>query len=141
MTVTFEKITTLPIEKTFEVLTDYNSFQNKLNNFFPSIRVISVRPNTTLVEQHVRLAEKELVVMAKHITEKPTLHETLIVGGDIKGSHIIEKYEETQLGTKITVTINIKIKGAKRLSGIFNKGRFENEFSKIYDQLILIAES
>ncbi|MFB5608297.1 MAG: polyketide cyclase [Candidatus Nitrosomaritimum yanchengensis] len=141
MTVTFEKITTLPIEKTFEVLTDYGSFQNKLNNFFPSIRVISVRPNTTLVEQHVRLAEKELVVMAKHITEKPTLHETLIVGGDIKGSHIIEKYEETQLGTKISVTINIKIKGTKRLSGFFNKGRFENEFSKIYDQLILIAES
>ena len=141
MTVTFEKITNLPIEKTFEALTDYESFQNKLSNFFPSIRVISVRPNTTLVEQHIRLAGKELVVMAKHITEKPTLHEILIVGGDIKGSHIIEKYDETQVGTKITVTINIKIKGAKRILGIFNKSRFENEFSKIYDQIILIAET
>jgi len=112
-----------------------------MNSFFPSIRIISVRPNTTLVEQHIVLAEKELVVMAKHITEKPTLHETLIVGGDIKGSHIVEKYEQTPHGTKITVTINIKTKGPMRLSGIFNKSRFVNEISKIYDQLILIAES
>ncbi|MGD2106853.1 MAG: polyketide cyclase [Nitrosopumilaceae archaeon] len=141
MTTTFEKTTALPIEKIFEVLTDYDSFQNKMNSFFPSIRIISVRPNTTLVEQHIVLAEKELVVMAKHITEKPTLHETLIVGGDIKGSHIVEKYEQTPHGTKITVTINIKTKGPMRLSGIFNKSRFENEISKIYDQLILIAES
>jgi hypothetical protein len=141
VTVTFEKITTVSIEKLFEILTDYKSFQKKLNNFFPSIRVISVRPNTTLVEKHIVLAEKELVVMAKHITEKPTLHEILIVGGDIKGSHIIEKYEQIPHGTKITVTINIKTKGSMRLSGIFNKNRFENEFSKIYDHLILIAES
>ena len=141
MTVTFEKITTVSIEKLFDVFTDFESFQKKLNNFFPSIRVISVRPHTTLVEQHIRLAEKELVVMAKHITEKPSLHETLIVGGDIKGSHITEKYEQTPHGTKITVTINIKTKGTMRIPGIFNKSRFESDFSKIYDQLILIAES
>jgi hypothetical protein len=141
VTVTYEKITTISIEKLYEALTDFGSFQKKLNKFFPSIRVISVRPNTTLVEQHIVLAEKELVVMAKHITEKPTLHETLIVGGDIKGSHIIEKYEETPHGTKLMVTINIKTKGSLRLSGIFNKSSFENEFSKIYDQLILNVES
>ena len=141
MTVTFEKITTVSIEKLFDVFTDFESFQKKLNNFFPSIRVISVRPHTTLVEQHILLAEKELIVMAKHITEKPSLHETLIVGGDIKGSHITEKYEQTPHGTKITVTINIKTKGTMRIPGIFNKSRFESDFSKIYDQLILIAES
>jgi hypothetical protein len=28
-----------------------------------------------------------------------------------------------------------------RLSGMFSKGKFENEFPKIYDKLILIAES
>ena len=131
----------MSIEKLFDVFTDFESFQKKLNNFFPSIRVISVRPHTTLVEQHILLAEKELIVMAKHITEKPSLHETLIVGGDIKGSHITEKYEQTPHGTKITVTINIKTKGTMRIPGIFNKSRFESDFSKIYDQLILIAES
>ena len=55
--------------------------------------------------------------------------------------HIVENYEKTSHGTKITVTVNIKSKGALRISGIFNKNRFENEFSKIYDQLILIADS
>jgi len=140
LTVKFEKVTNAPIEKIFDTLTDFESFQKKLNNFFPSIRVISIRPKTTLVEQHIMLAQKELIVMAKHTIEKPTLHEILIVGGDIKGSHIIEKYDEIPHGTKITITVNVKTKGAMRLPGIFNKNRFENEFSKIYDQLILIAE-
>lgn len=141
MTVTFEKLTKAPIEKIFDAATDFESFQNKLKEFFPSIRIISVRPNTTLVEEHINLAGKEMVVMAKHIIEKPTLHETFIVGGDAKGSHITEKFQQTDHGTKITVTVEFKSKGKMRLSGMFSKGKFENEFSKIYDQLILIAES
>lgn len=141
MTITFEKNSTVPIEKIYETLTDFESFQQQLHDFFPSIRVISVRPNTTLAEQHIKLAEKELIVMAKHLTDKPTRHETLIVGGDIKGSRIVEKFQKTPHGTKISVSINLKTKGALRLPGIFNKNKFENEFLKIYDQLILIAES
>ena len=141
MTVTFEKLTKVPIEKIFDVATDFELFQNNMKQFFPSIRIISVRPNTTLVEEHITLAGKEMVVMAKHITEKPTLHETFIVGGDAKGSHITEKFQQTENGTKITVTVDFRSKGKMRLSGMFSKGKFENEFSKIYDQLILIAES
>ena len=79
--------------------------------------------------------------MAKHIIEKPTLHETFIVGGDAKGSHITENFQQTSNGTKITVTVDFKSKGKMRLSGMFSKGKFENEFPKIYDKLILIAES
>jgi coenzyme Q-binding protein COQ10 len=141
LTITFEKFTSVQIEKVFDVATDFESFQNKMGNFFPSIRIISVRPNTTLVEEHINLAGKEMVVMAKHIIEKPTLHETFIVGGDAKGSHITENFQQTSNGTKITITVDFKSKGKMRLSGMFSKGKFENEFPKIYDKLILIAES
>ncbi len=141
MTLKCEKLTSAPLEKIFDVATDFESFQTRMEKFFPSIRIISVRPNTTLVEEHIVLAGKELVVMAKHTIEKPHLHETLIVGGDAKGSHIIEQYKQISTGTKITISIEFKSRGKIGLSGIFNKGKFENEFSKIYDELIYVAEN
>jgi len=139
--VKFEKFTNATREKIFEIATNYESFQTKMPQFFPSIRIISVRSNTTLVEEHLNLAGEELVVMAKHVTDEPTIHETFIVGGDAKGTQITEEYEQTPKGTRIVVTVDFKSKGPMRFSGLFGRGKFENEFSKIMDELILIAEN
>lgn len=139
--VKFEKFTTAIREKIFEIATNYKSLQTLLPEFFPSVRIISVRPNTTLVEEHLKLVGKELIVMAKHVIDEPKTHEIFIVGGDAKGTHIIEEYEQTQEGTRIAVTVDFKLKGSMRLAGIFGKGKVENEFSNIMDKLILIAES
>jgi len=139
--VKFEKFTNATREKIFEIATNYESFQTILPEFFPSIRVISVRPGNILVEEHLKLVGKELIVMAKHKTKVPKIHEIFIVGGDAKGTHIIEEYEQTQEGTRITVTVDFKLKGSMRLAGIFGKGKVENEFSNIMDKLILIAEN
>jgi FlaA1/EpsC-like NDP-sugar epimerase len=139
--VKFEKFTTAIREKIFEITTNYQSLQTLLPEFFPSVRIISIRPNTTLVEEHLKLVGKELIVMAKHVTDEPKTHEIFIVGGDAKGSHIIEEYEQTQEGTRIAVTVDFKLKGSMRLAGIFGKGKVENDFSNIMDKLILIAES
>ena len=79
--------------------------------------------------------------MKKHVMEKPLIHETFFVGGDAKGTHITEKYDQTSQGTKITLMVEFKNKGSMRISGLFGKGKIENEFSKIMDKLIEIAES
>jgi coenzyme Q-binding protein COQ10 len=139
--VKFEKFTNATREKIFEIATNYESFQTILPEFFPSIRVISVRPNTTLVEEHLKLGGKELIVMAKHVTDESKTHEIFIVGGDAKGTHIIEEYEQTPEGTRIVLTVDFKLKGPMRMTGIFGKGKVENEFSNIMDKLILIAEN
>ena len=139
--VNFEKFTISKREKIFETATNYESFQTKLPKFFPSIRIVSARPNTTLVEEHLNLAGKELIVMAKHVVEPPTIHETFFVGGDAKGTHITEKYEETPKGTKILLTVEFKPKGSIRFSRFFGGEKFEGEFSKIMDQLISISEA
>ena len=139
--VKFEKFTNATREKIFEIATDYKSFQTILPEFFPSIRVISVRPNTILVEEHLKLLGKELIVMAKHVTNEPKTHEILIVGGDAKGTRLIEEYEQTQEGTRIILTVDFKLKGSMRIKGIFGKDKVENEFSKIMDKLIQIAEN
>ena len=138
--ITFEKFTKIPREQIFNALTDYKSFQSILPEVYPSVRIISVRPTTTLLEEHFFLSGKEFVSMQKHVIEKPSRHETLFVGGDAKGTHIIEKYEHTSDGTKITLSVNFKYKGSQRLSNFFGKGRIEREFSKILDKLIKNAE-
>ena len=137
----FEKFTFVPREKIFEVATDHESHQKLLPEFFPSVRVVSVRPNTTLVEMHLNLSGKEFVVMAKHLTEYPFNHEIFFVGGDAKGTHIIEKYEERNSGTKITLLVDFKYKGKMRISEILGKGDIETDFSKIMDNFIRIAEN
>ncbi len=137
----FKKFTNAAREKIFEIATNYELFQTNMPQFFPSIRIISVRPNSTLVEEHLNLAGKELIVMAKHVIDEPTIHETFFVGGDAKGTKITEEYEQTPKGTRIVITVDFKSKGAMRFSGLFGRGKFENEFSKIMDELILIAEN
>jgi len=139
--VKFKKFTNAAREKIFEIATNYELFQTNMPQFFPSIRIISVRPNSTLVEEHLNLAGKELIVMAKHVIDEPTIHETFFVGGDAKGTKITEEYEQTPEGTRIVITVDFKSKGAIRFSGLFGGGKFENEFSKIMDELILIAEN
>ena len=139
--VKFEKFTNATREKIFEIATNYESLQTMLPEFFPSMRVISVRPNNILVEEHLKLVGRELIVMAKHVTDEPKIHEIFIVGGDAKGTHIIEEYEQTQEGTRIVLTVDFKLKGSMRIVGIFGKGKVENEFSHIMDKLILIAEN
>jgi coenzyme Q-binding protein COQ10 len=138
--VKFQKFTHSTIERIFECATNFESFQTMMPQFFPSIRIISVRPNTTLVEEHIVIGGRELVVMAKHVLNAPKIHETFIVGGDAKGTHIKEEYEQLSEGTQITVSVDFKPKGSMRLSGIFGKVNVENEFSSIMDEIILVAE-
>ena len=139
--VTFEKFTTISREKIFDIATDFESFETIIPQFFPSIRVISVRPKTTLVEEHMLIAGKELVVMARHEIEKPAIHETFIVGGDAKGTHITEEYLESSNGTRIILTVEFKVKGSLKFHVLLNKRKIENEFSRMMDELILFAES
>ena len=139
--VKFQKFTKSSIEKIFEVATDYESFQKIMPHFFPSMRIISVRPNTTLVEEHIKFGEKELVVMAKHVVDTPKIHQTFFVGGDAKGTHIIEEYAQLPEGTQITIKIDFKPKGSMRLSRMFGKESLENDFSKIMDKLISVSEA
>ena len=77
--------------------------------------------------------------MAKHLTQEKTKHEIFFVGGDAKGTHITEEYQQTQDGAKIILTVDFK--ASLRLKGISGKARFEEEFSKIFDEFIKVAES
>lgn len=139
--ITFEKFTKASREKIFEVTTNFQFYQTWMPKYFPSVRIISIRPDTTLVEEHRIICSKEFVVMAKHITSDSFTHETFFVGGDAKGSHIIEKYEQVPQGTKIIVSVNFKPKLLVKIPQVFGKNKKADEFEIIMDKLIEIAET
>jgi len=138
--ITFEKIVKVDRKKFFELTTNYENFQKILPHYYPSVRLISVRGNTSVVEEHLLLGGKELVMMVKHIIDEPVLHELFVIGGNAKGTHIIKKYEQLPNGTKLIVDIDWKLKGLSKFSAVFNKNNILNEYSKMIDEFVTIAE-
>lgn len=137
----FEKIVKANRERVFDIAANYEEFEKTLPQYFPSIRVRSQRDNVAVVEEHLRVAGKELVMMTKHVTTYPELHEVFVIGGDAKGSIITEKYEVVPEGTKIIVDADIKLKGVMKIAGLFGKKKILNSFSKIMDEFAKLAEN
>ena len=94
-----------------------------------------------MVEEHMNLGDKELIIMAKHVTEEPVLHEVFVIGGDAKGSHIKQQFIELSEGTKIIVDVDLKLKGKMKMSSLFGKSKFEEDYAKILDDFVKIAEN
>ena len=138
--ISFEKIVKADRNKVFDIAANYEAFEKILPQYFPSIRVRSKRDNVSVVEEHIRVAGRELVMMTKHVTKYPELHEVFVIGGDAKGSHIVERYETVPEGTKITVDADIKLKGVMKIAGLLGKKKILNGFSTIMDEFAKIAE-
>ena len=136
----FEKIVKAERNKVFDIAANYEQFQKILPKYFPSIRVLSVRGNTSVVEEHIRIAGREFVMMTKHVTKYPELHEVFVIGGDAKGSHIIERYESIKEGTKITVEADLNLSAPLKLVEFFGKAKIKKGFTKIIDEFAKIAE-
>ena len=136
-----EKIVHAKRETVYEILSNYENYQKLIPQHFPSVRVRSVRENISVVEEHMNLGDKELVIMAKHVTEKPVLHDVFVIGGDAKGSHIKQQFIEISEGTKIIVDVDLKLKGKMKMSSMFGKNKFEEDYSKILDDFIKIVEN
>ncbi len=137
--VVFEKIIKADRKKVFEITTNYENFQKILPQYYPSTRTISVRGNNSLVEEHLMLGGQEFVIMAKHVTDEPILHELFIVGGDAKGTHITTRYEQIPNGKKLILEVDWKFKGLKKLG--FGKDKIPQEYSKMIDEFAVIAEN
>ena len=138
---TIEKTVNVKREILFELLSDFENYQKLLPQHFPSTRIRSVRNNVAVVEEHLNLGDKELVIMAKHVTQEPVLHEIFVIGGDAKGTHIKQQFIEHSNGTKLIVDVDFKLKGKMKIAGLFGKNKFEQDYGKIIDDFIKMAEN
>ena len=133
--VVFEKIIKSDRKKVFELATNYENFQKILPQYYPSIRTISVRGNVSVVEEHLVIGGRELVMMIKHVINDPILHELFVIGGDAKGTHITNRYEQLANGTKLILEVEWKIKGMMKITDLSGK-KIADEYSKIVDKFI-----
>lgn len=136
----FEKFVNSPQEKLFEIFTDYSSYQKLIPRCFPSVRVLSTRNEVSVIEEHMVLGERELVMMTKHVIEKPTHHDIFVIGGDAKGTHIEETFTQESNGTQLQIDVDFKLKGTMKLSSLFGKNTIEKNYLEIVDEFVKIAE-
>ena len=136
-----EKTVNAKRETVYERLSNYENYQKLIPQHFPSVRVRSVRGNISVVEEHMNLGDLELVIMAKHVTTEPVLHEVFVIGGDAKGSYIKQQFIEISDGTKIIVDVDLKLKGKMKISSMFGKNKFEQDYAKILDDFVKIIEN
>ena len=127
----FEKIINAKRESVFSTFSNYEDYQVLFPNHYPSVRIRSIRDNVAVVEEHMNLGDKEFVIMAKHVIDNPLTHEIFVIGGDIKGSHISQRFFE--MGDQTQVVIDAKIKqGTKlKLSSLFGNEKLKEDYSQI----------
>lgn len=86
----------------------------------------------------MNLGDRDLLIMAKHVSIKPVLHEIFIIGGHAKGSHIKEEFIEFDTGTKILVDVDLKLKSIfQTLPNLFQKNTTHSDYAKILDDFIM----
>ena len=134
----FEKIIKSDPNKVFNIISNFENFSKLLPDYYPSIQIKSVRDHSSLVAEHLKLHDKEFVIMAKHFNDSPYRHEMRVIGGDIKGSYIIEKIIPFESGTKIIV--EAKINTGKRFS-ILKNADYKKALEDLYDEVVSIIET
>jgi coenzyme Q-binding protein COQ10 len=136
-----EKIVNKDRNTVFEIFSNFENYQKIIPQHYPSVRVRSMRGNVSVVEEHLILGGVELLIMAKHVLQKPILHEIFVIGGDAKGSKIKQEFIELENGTKILVDVDLKFKGKMKISAMFGKNDFKRDYETILDDFVKITET
>ena len=135
------KIINVEREKAFKSGTDFESFTQKLPQYFKLIKIRSAREFTSVIEIHGKIAGREFAVMTKNVMKRPEIHETFVLSGDARGSHFTKKYESVPEGTRITVDIDLKLRGLLRFTSIFSANKIEKIINEYFDDFVKAIES
>ena len=134
--ISFEKEIDADIEKSFDVITNFENFQKLFPEFYPSILVKSIREESSLVAEHLKLHDREFIIMAKHFSSKLNTHEMRVVGGDIKGSNINETFSSKNGKTMLNVVAELDVKTSR-----FSKNNpYGDALENLYDTMIAEIE-
>ena len=129
-----EKILKAERDEVFGTMTDFENLPSKLPKIFKSVKVVSRKGNSVVTKEFVRMAGRDVTQKVKHVIKTPERHEVFILEGDAKDSHIIEKYEEVDDRTKITVEGDFKLAGKLKILGFFAKGKIEKGINEVIDE-------
>jgi len=136
-----EKTVKADREKVFDIFSNYELFTKIIPEYYSSITQRSLRGNVSIVAEHLKLLDEEFVIMTKHIITPYDSHESIVVGGDVKGSYIKENFTSKENGTLLQVEAEIKLKSCKKLMNYFKGKNFDRALDDMINKLITIAES
>ena len=130
--VSFELEIKADLEKSFDIITNFENFQKLFPDFYPSILIKSIRDESSLVAEHLKLHDTEFIIMSKHFTSKPYSHEMRVIGGDIKGSGINEIFSFDNGKTLVKVNVELNVKSSR----FSKKNPYEESLKSLYDMMI-----
>ena len=136
-----EKIIHAKRKDVFKIFSNYDDYEKLIPQYFPSIRIRSVRGNTAVVEEHLKLGDLELVLMSKHVTTPFVLHEVYVIGGKSKGSYIKQEFVEIPEGTKILIDVDLKLTGLMKIPKVLDKSKLIENYSNLLNDLTILCEN
>jgi coenzyme Q-binding protein COQ10 len=136
-----EKIIHAKRKDVFKIFSNYEDYEKLVPQFFPSIRIRSVRGNIAVVEEHFKLGDLELVLMSKHIATPFILHEVYVIGGKSKGSYIKQEFVEIPEGTKILINVDLKLTGLMKIPKVLDKSKLIENYSNLLNDLTILCEN
>lgn len=136
-----EKIVNNNRDDVFEIFSNFENYQRIISQHYPSVRVRSMRGDVSVVEEHLILGNMELLIMARHALQKPIIHEMIVIGGDARGSKIKQEFIELENQTKVLVDVDLKFKGKMKISVMFGKNNFKQDYDNVLDDFVKLAEN
>ena len=136
-----EKIIHAKRKDVFKIFSNYDDYEKLIPQYFPSIRIRSVRGNTAVVEEHLKLGDLELILMSKHVATPFVLHEVYVIGGKSKGSHIKQEFVEIPEGTKILIDVDLKLTGLMKIPKVLDKSKLIENYSNLLNDLTILCEN
>ena len=136
-----EKIIHAKRKDVFKIFSNYEDYEKLIPQYFPSIRIRSVRGNVAVVEEHFKLGDLELILMSKHVTTPFVLHEVYVIGGKSKGSYIKQEFIKIPEGTKILIDVDLKLNGLIKIPKLLNKSKLSESYSNLLDDLTILCEN
>ena len=130
--ISFKREINSDLEKAFDIISNFENFQKLFPDFYPSILIKSVRDDSSLVAEHLKLHDTEFIIMAKHFISKPNSHEMRVVGGDLKGSSINEIFNFDNGTTTLKVNAELDVKSSR----FSKKNPFGESLKNLYDTMI-----
>ena len=134
--ISFEREINADIEKAFDIITNFENFEKLFPEFYPSILIKSVRDESSLVAEHLKLHDTEFIIMSKHFFSRPNTHVMRVVGGDIKGSSINESFSADDGKTILKVNAELDVKSSR----FSKKNPYQDSLNNLYDKMILEIE-
>lgn len=111
-------------EKLIELASDYEKFVNYLPDQIKSVKIIEKRDDKIITEEiliFTSYIKTEITQQALHTKTNPNELLTEVISGPFTGSNLRAKFDKTDVGTKVTIDVNLKIPLKYKLASVVIK--------------------